>query len=354
MTQGVPTGADLARSYFEEVVEPLLAARFDDLPFAAGRFGGGSDVLGLDDATSRDHDWGLRLSLLVPPSAVNAVESELERSLPSTFRGLPTRFAFTGETTERHRVEVSSVSAFAHALLGFDPRATPSVSDWLSLSGQAVLEVLGGPVFVDHTGELREVHHALAWYPDDLWRYVIACDWIRITQELPLMGRAADVNDDTGARIITARIAHVVMHLTYLLARRWPPYAKWFGTVFRTLPDTETVSAAVEELLASPDSASRHRAIAAALDALLQQQQALGLTQASPSTVPFWDRPHLQVNPALISELLEPIRDADVRTLHPGRGSIEQRTDNVDVLVDPAARRGALGCCTEQPPAQQP
>lgn len=351
MSPSGPTGAELARSYFEDVVEPLLAERFDGLAFAAGRFGSGSDVLGLDDATSRDHDWGLRLSLLVPADAVVAVESELERALPSTFRGLPTRFAFTGETTGRHRVEVSSVSAFVHARLGFDPRAAPAVSDWLSLTGQAVLEVSGGPVFADRSGDLDEVRRALEWYPDDVWRHVLACDWTRITQELPLMGRAADVGDDAGARIIAARIAHVVMHLTCLLARRWPPYAKWFGTVFRMLPDAAAVGVAVDELLGSADSSSRHRAVSTALDALLQRQNGLGLTDAWPSTVPFWDRPHLQVDPAIVSQLREPVIDPGVRALPPGRGSIEQRTDAVDLLVDPAARRAALGCSTGRPPA---
>lgn len=51
------TGTDLARRYYDEVVEPILLGRWPGLPHAAGRLGSGSDVLGLDDATSRDHDW---------------------------------------------------------------------------------------------------------------------------------------------------------------------------------------------------------------------------------------------------------------------------------------------------------
>ncbi|MFT4136998.1 DUF4037 domain-containing protein [Microbacterium sp.] len=45
------------------------------------------------------------------------------------------------------------------------------VHDWLSLTGHAVLEVIGGPVFADTTGQLIAVRDALRWYPEDLWRY---------------------------------------------------------------------------------------------------------------------------------------------------------------------------------------
>lgn len=52
------TGSELSRRFHEEAVRPLLLARWPRLPYAAGRLGHGSEVLGLDDAMSRDHDWG--------------------------------------------------------------------------------------------------------------------------------------------------------------------------------------------------------------------------------------------------------------------------------------------------------
>jgi hypothetical protein len=58
-------GAELARRFFAGVVEPLLSRAVPGLRYAAARLGSGSDVLGLDDAMSRDHDWGCRLTLLV-------------------------------------------------------------------------------------------------------------------------------------------------------------------------------------------------------------------------------------------------------------------------------------------------
>jgi hypothetical protein len=342
VTDGDVTGLELARTYFSDVIEPILATRFPDLPYAAGRLGTGSDVLGLDDAMSRDHDWGLRVSLFVADHAVREVSDAIERALPESFRGYPTRFAFTGETHARHHVDVGSVPSFLEARLGFDPLQGVELLDWLSVTGQAVLEVVGGPVFVDHRGDLTTARRALEWYPDDIWRYLLACDWVRIAQELPLMGRTADVGDETGSRVIAARLAHTVTHLAFLLERRWPPYAKWLGSVFRTLPSAALLADPISAIVGGTSLADRQDAAAVALETLLNQQDGLRLTDVRQATAPFWDRPYLHPNPEILRQLVAPISDPEVRALRPGLGSVEQVTDSVDLLVDARARRAVV------------
>ena len=339
MIDDTTTGIALARAYHGRIVGPLLASRYPGLPYASGRLGPGSDVLGLDDRRSRDHDWGLRLQIFVAEDAIGEVSAFLERELPENFDGLPTQFALTGETHPRHHVEVSSVTRFLLSRLGFDPRAGVSASDWLSLTGQAVLEVIAGPVFFDTDGDLARARQALEWYPDDVWRYVLACDWMRLAEELPLMGRAAELGDSAGARIIGARLTQVAMHLSFLLERRWPPYAKWFGTLFASLPGAVEVQPLVDAVLAAADPDGRQRGLSALLDRLLARQNELGLTDVAQATVPFWDRPFLHPDPAIVARLLAPIADDAVRRLPAGRGSIEQRTDNPAILTDPLARR---------------
>lgn len=82
------TGVELARAFAAEAVEPLLDRFFPGLPYATGRLGSGSDVLGLDDELSRDHDWGCRLCLLVDdPEPSPRVVALLEDELPETFGG---------------------------------------------------------------------------------------------------------------------------------------------------------------------------------------------------------------------------------------------------------------------------
>ena len=91
-------GAELARTFFTDVVEPLLSQAVPGLGYAAARLGSGSDVLGLDDAMSRDHDWGCRLTLLVDEDArdqVPRISQLLEEMLPERFGEFPVRFPLT-------------------------------------------------------------------------------------------------------------------------------------------------------------------------------------------------------------------------------------------------------------------
>lgn len=163
-----PGGIALSRAYFEERVDPLLKERLPDVAYAAARVGRGSDVLGLDDVMSRDHDWGLRLHLFVAEIDRIRVGDALDRHLPAEFRGHPVRFPYSADPVDRLRIDVLSVNGFAREHLGFDPRRKASVTDWLSLAGQSVLEVTSGEVFYDSAGGLTALRKSLTWYPDDL------------------------------------------------------------------------------------------------------------------------------------------------------------------------------------------
>ncbi|UFU08257.1 DUF4037 domain-containing protein [Ruania halotolerans] len=341
-------GRSLARRYYEEIVRPLLLERWPGLPHAAGRLGSGSDVLGLDDAMSRDHDWGLRLTLLVDETLVADVDAHLAEMLPGMFLGLPTRFALSGHPEAVHHVEVSSPSRFAIDRLGFDPRAGLSVDEWLSVTGQAVLEVVAGPVFHDETGEIAQIREALEWYPGDVWRYVVATDWIRIEEEMPLMSRAGDVGDDLGSRVIAARLVDVAMHLGFTLHRRWMPYPKWRGTMFRELPGVGGIHDHLTAVLRAGEWRERQAHLARALDLLLAAQETVGLPAQAPATMDFWDRQYLVPREEIAAALLADIGDPAARSLPRGRGSVEQMTENVAVLVDPVQRTHAVGRGTDE------
>lgn len=340
-------GAELSEAYFREVIAPLLARHRPGLEVAAARLGSGSDVLGFDDAQSRDHDWGLRLTLLVEDGRAGEIDALLERELPTSWQGLPTRFETTWEPVVRQRVEVASAADFVASRTGIDPSRLDSpegleLLDWLSLTGQAALEVTAGPVFHDGPGVLGTLREKLAWYPRDVWLYALAADWHRLGQEFPDVGRAGLRGDEDGSAVIAARHVRTMLHLAHLLHRRWPPYGKWLARSAAALPGGGALRSALHEVLRARDWHSRQTALADAVELLAAVQRASGLPAPDPATESFFERPHLGIR-EIIEPLLALVEHAEVRALPVGVGTAEQISDNVTVLVDAAARRRLVG-----------
>jgi hypothetical protein len=332
------SGIDLARAYHHDVVGPLISRRWPGLSYAAARLGSGSDVLGYDDSMSQDHDWGLRLNLLVPAAVAEEVDTYLNASLPESYAGRPTRFATTWRADVRSQVQVDSVRTFAMSRLGVDPRQELDPVTWLGLTGQSVLELTAGEVFHDSAGQLGSVREALRWYPDDVWRYVLAADWSRLGEELPLAGRAGQRGDELGSRVVMARLVRTAMHLGFLLEREWPPYAKWVGTAYRRLAVAGPTNRPLASALDAPDWQAREDGLVEALDILLMHQHTLGLSPPTAATEPFWDRPFRTTAAQVITRLLADITDPRVQDLPPGVGAVEQWVDSVAVLAPPHRR----------------
>ncbi|QXJ26861.1 DUF4037 domain-containing protein [Actinomadura graeca] len=312
------------------------------LRYAAARLGSGSDVLGFDDVMSRDHDWGCRLTLLVDdPGAVPVVGRLLERGLPGHYRGYPVRFPVTWDASDTHNVEVATVAGFCRSRLGLDPTRALSAVDWLCLTGQSVLEVTAGPVFEDTTATLAPVRATLRRYPPDVERYVLAAWWRRVSQWMPVAGRTAARGDGTGSRILGARLAEDLCRLAFALSREWAPYAKWRGTAFARLDIAGALEGPLAAAVAEPRWQDREQALAEAVLTLSRLQRRRGLPVPDPAVIPFWDRPYRTVDEGLSAGLLAGVRDPEVAALPPGAGSVEQWSDNVDVLTAPD-RRTAL------------
>jgi hypothetical protein len=218
-----------------------------------------------------------------------------------------------------------------------DPAGGLSALDWLSVTGQSVLEVTAGPVFTDRTRSLAAIRALLTWYPPDVERYVLAAGWQRLCQQMPMVGRTAEAGDELGSRLLSAGLAGDLLWLAFALSRRWAPYAKWRGTVFRSLP----VAAGLGPLLeaaSAPQWRERESALAAACEVLLDIQRERGLPAPETAVVPFFDRPYRTVDQAVPQGLLTGITDPDVALLPPMVGSIEQWVDSADVLSNPGRR----------------
>jgi hypothetical protein len=339
-------GLQLCRTFYFEAVRPLLDQAYPGLPHAAARVGPGSEVLGFDSQRSVDHDWGPRLELFLSPEDV-AQHSEdlsalLTARLPKHVGGWPTHFeppgarvrlmtATTGPVA--HRVQITDVASWSVGQVGFDASRGATVDDWLATPSQLLAEAVGGEIFQDDVGDLTAVRDRLRWYPDDLWRYLLAAQWTRIGQEEAFVGRAAEAGDELGSRLIAARLARDVMRLCMVLERRYAPYSKWLGTAFAALPDVEEIAAALQDAVEARGSDLRQSALCTAYEAAGRWQNRLRLADPVEATRrPYRGRPFPVIDASrFATALVDSIEDETVARL-PLIGAIDQYVDSLDVL----------------------
>ncbi|GLW92249.1 hypothetical protein Aglo03_30650 [Actinokineospora globicatena] len=335
------SGLDLARRFYHEAIAPTL-----DVPHSAGRLGSGSEVLGFDTAISADHEWGPRCQILVAENA-QRIRDELAHTLPKTFLGYPTHFDGNpiGSMAEtdgpvNHRVDVREPSEWATSALGFDPLAGVTTFDWLATPTQVFAEITGGAVFHDGLNVLHPLREAIAWYPDQVWRYVLACQWQRLAQEGAFVGRAGEVGDELGSAVVAARQVRELMRLCLLLARRYPPSSKWLGSAFARLPH-HALQAKLRDVLAAQDYRTRGDLLADAYEAVAALHNATGLTDpVDPTRRDYYERPYPVLRADRFVEALRNTLDPELRSL-PLTGAVDQWADSTDLLMDAAARRRA-------------
>jgi hypothetical protein len=353
-------GIELARLYHSELVGPLLAENFPGLAYSAALIGPGSEVLGFDTPRSTDHDWGPRLQVFVadegPAAAIRAL---LADRLPERFRGYRTVFprSGAGPDTAAHWVEARALSDWLSRALGFDPRAGVGLADWLATPTQILAEVTGGAVFHDGlaalpAGGLGAARTALQWYPPDVWRYVLACQWQRIDQEEPFPGRCAEAGDDLGSALVAARLVRDLVRLVLLMQRRYPPYSKWLGTALARTRAAAGILPLLTGVLAAASWQDREQALAAACEAAARMHNDLELTApVDPATRPaYFDRPCRVLGAGRFARALrDSIRDERIRALPPA-GAIDQFVDSTDAIGDRRLLRAATAAMTGETP----
>lgn len=344
-------GLQLSERLFREAVEPLMAHHAPDLPYAAGLIGAGSEVLGFDTARSMDHGWGPRLIVFVRDDDLPVWQSHLDHlfrtSLPATVAGHPTGFrdapdepgtrlpgrVCPGAEIE-HGIVITTASDWLRDRHGMESLADLSPAAWLTLSEQTLLETTSGRVFHDDIGEITVLRDALAWYPDDIWRYRMAAQWMRIDQLEPFVGRCAEVGDDLGSQLVAMTLVRDVMKLAFLLERQYAPYPKWFGTGFARLSLSPSLMPHLDRARYASDWHVREAGVVGAVQTLMEQHNTLGLTEhIDPTPRPFHGRPFTVMAAARVSDaLLHSIADPEIRNLPRHLGGIDQYIDSTDAM----------------------
>jgi hypothetical protein len=342
-------GLELSRRFYVDVVAPLLGR----IRHSAARLGEGSEVLGFDTVRSTDHGWGPRLQLFVEPGKIDAVGAILERGLPESFLGWPVRFGWD-EVAVSHHVDVNTVDGWLDGRFGLGRPIDLSPIDWLATPQQLLLEATAGEVFHDGLGDLKAVRASLAWYPDDVWLWLIACQWQRVGQEEAFLGRTAEVGDELGSRLVAGRLARDLIRLCFLLERRYAPYSKWLGSAFAQLDASTTVGPALERALDARTYKDRERPLVEAYEAIAVRHNRLGLTDpVDPTVRSFYSRPFLVIGAArFVDACMARVDDRLLRSL-PLVGGIDQLADSTD-MTNPEAARAAREFFDRMRRAQEP
>ena len=135
-----------------------------------------------------------------------------------------------------------------------------------------------GAVFYDPDGDLKRARSKLEWYPNDVWLWLLACQWCRIAQEEAFVGRTAEVGDELGSRILTARIVRDLIRLCFLIERQYTPYSKWLGSAFRRLPMASGLAPHLDAALETMDYPARETALCSAYEYVSRCYNELNLT----------------------------------------------------------------------------
>jgi hypothetical protein len=330
------SGIELSRRFFGEVVEPLLAARFEGLEYSAALIGSGSEVLGFDTEMSQDHDWGPRVQIFLDEADAeerDEVQAMLAESLPIEFLGFQS-LSTDGRTA--NQAEVTTLAGFIRETLAFDLAKPVEPADWLTFPEQRLLSLTQGAVFRDQVG-LETLRERFAYYPDDIWLYQLASVWARIGEDEHLVGRAGSVGDEIGARIVCARIVRDLMRLSFLLERRYAPYAKWFGVAFATLSYAPQLSVFLDSALRADGWKERDQRLADCYRLVVSNQhEVLGTPVVAPG--PFFSRPFTVIEQrANYSTILrDRIVDPRVNEIAARRniGGIDLVSDNTGMLCE--------------------
>ena len=242
-------GLEISERYYFEYGAPMLKSEFPELEgiVAVGLCGSGSECMGYDDETSRDHDFEPSFIIFLPPEEVvdRRLAFRLERAydkLPDEYMGLRRNKDISFDTGRHGVVRAAD---FFRSKVG-DPEGELPLGRWLTIPEHYLLEATNGKIFRDDIGLVTEVRERLAYYPEDVRLKKLAA-------ALFIAEQASDYNyerllsrgDSAAAQLAIYEYVREVISAIFLLDRRYKPFYKW---QFRALNESATFASLREDL----------------------------------------------------------------------------------------------------------
>ncbi|MEM7029982.1 MAG: DUF4037 domain-containing protein [Chloroflexota bacterium] len=333
-------GLKLSELFYQEVVQPILDQHFPNLVYSAGLIGYGSDVIGFDTPISTDHMWGPRLNLILQEEDYATLQRRIldtmRQELPYEFKGYSVNFSDPDPNDGgiRHQEMITSglvdpllgiftIKSFFGPLLDWHPPQSIDVADWLTFSEHCLLTITAGGIFHDDL-DIEDARQKLAYYPNDVWRFMMASQWTKISQEEAFVGRCGDVGDELGSQIIATRIVHSLMRLCFMMAKQYAPYSKWFGSAFARLPIAERLQPSLTETLQAKTWKQREAGLIKAYQIVAETHNDLQITEpVSPDITDYYGRPYQVLFAGRFADALwHSITDPQVKQIKGPIGSV--------------------------------
>jgi hypothetical protein len=342
-------GLELSELFYRNCVRQILHTCHPKLNYSAGLIGTGSEVLGYDTPISMDHDWGVRLFIFLSDEDWLLYQEDLSntfrKNLPGEFMGFSTSYGSMGKTrfpeesvsgSVNHMVEIFSVKSFFRMYLDIDPYEKINVFDWLTFEEHKLLTIVKGGIFYDGLNELGAIREQFSFYPKDIWLYLMASQWKRISQEHAFMGRCGHVGDDLGSRIIGTRLVRDLMKLCFQMERQYVPYNKWFGTAFSELRCSDELSPIFTDVLKADDWNEREHYLTKAYTYIGAMHNSLGVTEPVNIEISnYYGRPYKVINADdFVKALLGCVENEELKAIGRPIGSVNQFIDCTDILGD--------------------
>ena len=270
----------------------------------------------------------------------------LSHHLPLEFRGYPTNFGVSAQGDQpvmkrveagpvNHKIDIETIRGRFESNLGCNPYKEIEVADWLSFSEQKLLAFTSGRVFYDGLGELEPVRRKFSYYPDDVWLYLLACQWKKIFDQEVFVGRTGYVGDELGSMIIAARMVKNLMRLCFLMEKKYAPYSKWFGTAFSRLKCSGQLGPMFQEVLVATSWREREARLARAYEMIARQHNELQITEPIDEKVSEHGRPYLILRGHRFgAAIFRRITSAEIRRIGFFGGSVSQLVESDTEVSD--------------------
>lgn len=339
-------GLELNRKFFFEIIKPLMDKSYPDLIYSASLIGYGSDVLGLDNETSMDHNWGPRCQLFLNDNDIKLKEelpTFFANSLPLEFLGFPTNYTDPEITTVqmmehateypiRHLIEIDTFENYVSNYLGVQHITDINNLKWVGFTDQQLLEVVSGEVFHDGLNKLTEFREYINFYPHDVLKLKLASLWSCISNEEAFIGRSIELDDLIGLKMISSRIINYLLKICVYLDGKYIPYSKWFGSVIRKQSYLSEIRSLAEQALIENDTKFIEDKLSILYLKVLELHNSLDfLPKLDCSIKDYHGRPYKVVMADQISDLLlDSIQDEVLRTLNVEKILLDIKIDSVD------------------------